>query len=316
MPDDVVAAAIDIGSNSSRLLIVDSSGVPIHRASVVTRLGAGVDETRRLSDEGIERELDCLAQFAEAISNYAGTRVRAIATSACRDAENRDFFFTKAEQLIGVTPELLSGVEEGQLSFAGAMAGLLPQKNAYGEGQLDLVIDIGGGSTEFIVGTPGESPVGAFSVDMGCVRITEQFLHTNPPTAEELSSAISIMQAHVDDVILEVPEVKLATRLVGVGGSIQTAAAIEIGMQTYDRDRLHHFELSKAAVEDVLRTVATESRADRAFNPGLPADRVDTIVGGTAILACVMRQLKLGSCLVSTSDLLEACALGLLRTDR
>lgn len=312
MPDPIVAAAIDIGSNSSRLLIVDDAGAALHRASVVTRLGAGVDQTRRLAEDAIERELDCLAGFARDLKSFSVNRFRVFATSACRDAENRDVFFNQVEQLLGVAPELLSGVEEGQLSFSGATSGLLPRKNTYGDKELDLVIDIGGGSTEFIVGMPGEPPLGAFSVDMGCVRITEQFLHSDPPSPEELSSAISVMQAHVDDVIREVPEVKQATRLIGVGGSIQTAAAIEIGMQTYDRARLHHFELSKAAVEDVLRTVATENRVDRAFNPGLPADRVDTVVGGTAILACVMRQLKLGMCLVSTNDLLEASALGLL----
>ena len=304
----MTVAAVDVGTNSTRLLIVDDTGREIVRRSTVTRLGAGVDSARRLSAEGITRTVDCLRAYRLLLDEHGVSQVRAVTTSAARDATNRDELFEAAAAVLGSPLELLTGEAEARLGFAGATGGVPPGAG----GGLDMVVDIGGGSTEFSVGHGGAEALGVWSVDIGCVRVTELYLHSDRPTAEELSSGVTVTHAHLDDVQREVPQSDEATRLIGVGGSITTVAAVEIGLLTYDRDRIHHFELTRAAVEDVFRTLATEKRADRAFNPGLPADRVDTIVGGALILATVLRHFDLDTCLVSECDLLDGIVASLL----
>ncbi|HVM04116.1 MAG TPA: Ppx/GppA phosphatase family protein [Acidimicrobiales bacterium] len=291
------AAAIDCGSNSTRLLVGDGGPRPIERLMTVTRLAQGVDAARRLAPDAIERTLAVLRGYRAVMDRHGVERVRMAATSAVRDAENRDQFLDAAEAVVGVRPDLLAGDEEGRLSFAGATAGLDPAGGPY------LVVDIGGGSTEFVVGT--DAPVGVVSVDVGCVRITERYLHSDPPSPLELSQAITVMHAHLRDVKRELPAVVEARRLVGLAGTVTTMAAVEIGLPVYDRDRIHHFVLTREAAEDVFRTLATESRADRAHNPGLEEARADVIVGGAAILVAVMRHFDLDECLVSESDILD-----------
>jgi exopolyphosphatase / guanosine-5'-triphosphate,3'-diphosphate pyrophosphatase len=223
--------------------------------------------------------------------------VRITATSAARDASNRDDFFDAAEKAVGVRPELLGGQEEGALSFAGATAELNPSDGPF------LVVDIGGGSTEFITGTT--EPTGVLSVDIGCVRLTEQWLHGDPPRPDELSQVISIVHDHLDDVERELPQIHDTKTLVGLAGTVTTVAAVEIGLPEYDRDRIHHFLLTRAAAEDVFRTLATERRADRIHNPGLEEARADVIVAGAAILVTILRHFDLDQCLVSESDILD-----------
>ncbi|HET7653772.1 MAG TPA: hypothetical protein VFK42_12090, partial [Acidimicrobiales bacterium] len=172
-----------------------------------------------------------------------------------------------------------------------------------------LVVDIGGGSTEFAVGAT--EPDGVISVDMGCVRITEKFLHGDPPTPEELSQAISVIHAYLDDVTREVPATLDAARLVGLAGTVSTMAAVEIGLAEYDRDRIHHFVLTREAAEDVFRTLALERRADRVHNPGLEEARADVIVGGAAILVTIMRHFDFGECLVSEADILDGLVMSI-----
>jgi exopolyphosphatase/guanosine-5'-triphosphate,3'-diphosphate pyrophosphatase len=198
-----------------------------------------------------------------------------------------------------VRPELLSGAEEARLSFLGATASL----TEVGATPPYLVVDIGGGSTEFVLGT--DAPVGLISVDMGCVRITEQYLHSDPPAPEELSTAVSIVRDHLGDVERAIPDLREAHTLVGLAGTVSTVAAVEQGLPEYDRDRIHHFRLTRAAVEDVFRTLATERADDRRHNPGLEAERVDVIVGGTAVLATVMRTFEFDELLVSEEDILD-----------
>jgi exopolyphosphatase / guanosine-5'-triphosphate,3'-diphosphate pyrophosphatase len=289
-------AAIDCGTNSTRLL-VSRDGESIERLMRITRLGAGVDATGRLAPDAIGRVVDCLRDYRTVMDRHRVERVRMTATSAARDSANRDELFDAAEAAVGVRPELLDGFEEGRLSFVGGTAELDPDEGPF------LVVDIGGGSTEFVVGKT--EPVGVLSVDMGCVRITERWLHHDPPTAEELSQAISVIHAYLDDVSREIPEVLDVRRLVGLAGTVSAMAAVEIGLPTYDRDRIHHFVLTHAAAEDVFRTLATESRAQRIHNPGLEEARADVIVGGAAILVAIMRHWELGECLVSESDILD-----------
>ncbi|MCC5950681.1 MAG: Ppx/GppA family phosphatase [Acidimicrobiia bacterium] len=306
----VTVAAIDCGTNSTRLLVAtesdDGSLATIERHMHITRLGEGVNASGRLAPAAIERTLAVLRQYADIVRGHQvdADAVRIAATSACRDAGNRDEFFDAAEQLLGARPELLSGTEEAALSFAGATAELSPQQGPF------LVVDIGGGSTEAVYGTT--EPEASISLDMGCVRITEQFLHSDPPAPEELSSALSVIAIHIDDLLREIPDASEAATLVGLAGTVSTMAAVEIGLAAYDRDRIHHFELSRAAAEDVFRTLATEASADRRHNPGLEPGRVDVIVGGACVVVQLFRSLGFSSMLVSEADILDGLAASVL----
>ncbi len=303
------AAAIDIGTNSARLLVAeldDPAGelITMDRRMTITRLGQGVDDARRLAPEAIERTVAALATYRAVIDDIGDvTEIRATATSAARDASNRDDFFGPATEALGVTPELLSGAEEARLSFLGATTGLA----SVAPGPY-LVVDIGGGSTEFVVGTT--EPEGLLSVDIGCVRLTEAWLHSDPPTAEELSQAVHVVREHLADVVREVPGVRTARTLVGLAGTVSSMAMIEQGLAEYDRDRVHHFRLSKGAAEDVFRTLATEAIEDRRHNPGMEPGRVDVIVGGAVILVSILRTFGFNEVLTSESDILD----GLVRS--
>ena len=296
-------AAIDIGTNSVRLLVSQDGRTTLERLMRITRLGKGVDASGRLDPDAIERTVAVLREYRDVMDRFGVGRVRMTATSAARDAANRDDFFDAAEAAVGVRPELLSGEEEGRLSFLGATADLDPADGPF------LVCDIGGGSTEFSYGTTESEAT--ISTDMGCVRITEAWLHSDPPSAEELSQAISIVEIHLDDVVREIPEATEAATFVGLAGTVSAAAAIEIGLAEYDRDHIHHFVLTKAAVEDVFRTLATEALADRIHNPGLERERADVIVGGMCVLVSIMRRLGFRECLVSEADILDGLAMSI-----
>jgi exopolyphosphatase/guanosine-5'-triphosphate,3'-diphosphate pyrophosphatase len=302
-----VIASVDLGTNSTRVLVGRSTGAGLEvldRRNTITRLGQGVGASGSLAPEAVERTLDCLRGYREILDCHGVERVRVAATSASRDAANRDEFFGAVEALIGARPELLSGDEEGRLSFRGATAELEPASGPF------LVVDIGGGSTEFIVGT--DRVEGVMSVDVGCVRLTEKFLHHDPPQPEELSACISLTDAYLDDVVREIPAAAGARTLVGLAGTVTTVAAVEIGLEAYDRDRIHHFHLSHEAAEDVFRTLATESRADRVHNPGLEEARADVIVGGCCVLVALFRHLGFDEMIVSEADILDGLALSLL----
>jgi exopolyphosphatase/guanosine-5'-triphosphate,3'-diphosphate pyrophosphatase len=297
-------AAIDCGTNSVRLLITADGQTQIERLMRITRLGQGVDATGRLDPEAIERTLAVLREYREVIDQHGATRIRMAATSASRDASNRDDFFHAAKEILGVMPEVISGEEEGRLSFLGATADLDPALGPF------LVCDIGGGSTEFVFGTTeAESTI---STDMGCVRMTEAWLHHDPPTAEELSQALSVIDIHLDDVLREIPELIEAKTFVGLAGTVSNTASVELGLAEYDREQIHHLVLTRAAVEDVFRTLATESIEERKENPGLEEQRADVIVGGLCVLVATMRRFGLDECLVSESDILDGLAMSLL----
>jgi exopolyphosphatase/guanosine-5'-triphosphate,3'-diphosphate pyrophosphatase len=289
-------AAIDCGTNSTRLLI-SRDGETVDRRMVITRLGKGVDATGKLDPEAIERTLAVLQDYRAATDEQQVERLRIAATSAARDASNSEEFFGPAEEIVGTRPELLSGPEEGRLSFAGATADLDASRGPF------LVIDIGGGSTECMVGT--EKPDDVRSFDVGCVRLTEKHLASDPPAPEELSNAIAEAAAWFDDLVREVPAATQAQTVIGLAGTISTIGAVELGMATYDRNLIHHFRLTRAAVEDVFRTLATERLADRIHNPGLEEARADVIVGGLCVLIAFVRTLAIDELLVSESDILD-----------
>jgi exopolyphosphatase/guanosine-5'-triphosphate,3'-diphosphate pyrophosphatase len=299
-------AAIDIGTNSTRLLVADRDGVgrdakvfPLDRRTQITRLGQDVDKQRRLHPDAIERTLATLRQYREVIDRLGVEHVRATATSASRDASNRDDFFEPAQQVIGVRPELLSGEEEAELEYLGATAGL-DAPAPY------LVIDVGGGSTEFIAGDA--EPTGLTSVDIGCVRLTEQWLRSDPPTAEELSQAVSVVRDHLADVDRLVPDAARAATLIGTAGTVWTMAAVELGVDAARSDLIDHFRLTRTAAEDVFRTLALESNEERRHNPGLEPGRVDVIVGGTIVVVSAMRHWNFDDMLVSEADILDGLA--------
>jgi exopolyphosphatase/guanosine-5'-triphosphate,3'-diphosphate pyrophosphatase len=299
-------AAIDIGTNSTRVLVarpVDGRLDILDRVMTITRLGQDVGRTGRLSDEAVERTLACLRGYREIIDRHDVRAIRVATTSASRDASNRDEFFAAVEDVVGVRPELLSGDEEGRVSFLGATSDLDPALGPF------LVVDIGGGSTEFIAGT--DHVEGVMSIDVGCVRLTEKFLEHDPPQPEELTAAISFADAYLEDVQRELPGGGDARTLVGLAGTITTVAAVEIGLAEYDRDRIHHFRLTRDAAEDVFRTLATEARADRLHNPGLEAARADVIVGGCCVLVALFRRFGFDEMIVSEADILDGLALSL-----
>lgn len=302
-----VVASIDIGTNSTRVLVarpVDAKLDILDRRNTITRLGQNVGASGRLADEAVERTLACLRDYRAILDEHGVDRLRVAATSASRDAANRDEFFDAVEQVVGARPELLSGEDEGRLSFIGATGDLDPALGPF------LIVDIGGGSTEFILGT--DHVEGVMSVDVGCVRLTEKFLDHDPPLPEELTACISFADAYLDDVVREIRGSAEARTLVGLAGTITTVAAVEIGLATYDRDAIHHFVLTRDAAEDVFRTLATESRADRIHNPGLEEARADVIVGGCCVLVALFRRFGFDEMIVSEADILDGLALSLV----
>jgi exopolyphosphatase/guanosine-5'-triphosphate,3'-diphosphate pyrophosphatase len=295
-------AAIDCGTNSTRLLIA-KDGATVDRRMVITRLGRGVGATGRLEPDAIERTLAVLREFRAAMDEHGVERVRIAATSAARDATNAEDLFGPATEILVTRPELLSGDEEGSLAFAGATAGLGTERAPF------LVVDIGGGSTECMIGT--DRPDHLRSFDIGCVRLTEKHLLSDPPEPEELSNAIAEAVGWFEDLAREVPAVGDVQTVIGVAGTITTVAAVEIGLPAYDRHATHHFVLSRAAIEDVFRTLATERLADRVHNPGLERERADVIVGGMCVLVALVRTLGIEELLVSETDILDGLAASL-----
>jgi exopolyphosphatase/guanosine-5'-triphosphate,3'-diphosphate pyrophosphatase len=293
---DLVFAAIDIGSNSTNLLIVDQSGQTLERIVRSTRLGANVATTGALSAESMQRTLECLSEYESLIKQHKVSRRRTVATAACRVANNTNQFFAEVKKISGTEPELISGEIEGALSFVGATSSL-------DEKMATLVIDIGGASTELMVGT--ETLDFAVSIPFGAVNLTEAELHRDPPRPDELTNAISLVSDAIDDVAHNYPLIGQIDRVVGVAGTIVTVAAVEVGQKTFDASALHKLKLSREAVEDVFRTLATERLSDRVFNPGLPRDRADIIVGGCCVLVAVMRRLQISEIVVSQYNLLD-----------
>lgn len=295
-----VLAAIDCGTNSTRLLVARGGGAdkePLARMNTITRLGRGVDRTGRLDPEAIDGTIEVLRSYRGILDEHGAEHLRVTATSAARDAANRDEFFDAADAVLGVRPELISGAEEAELSFRGATAELDPSLGPF------LVVDIGGGSTEFIVGT--DDVEGSVSIDIGCVRFLEQYIEHDPPMPEELHACISVTEAWLEDVANQLPAVRSARTFVGLAGTITTMAAVELGLHEWDRDAIHHFRFERDAIEDVFRTLVTEPMADRVHNPGLEPARADVIVAGASIFVALVRWLGAEECLVSESDILD-----------
>ena len=293
-------AAIDCGTNSTRLLLVDDRGRTLERQMRITRLGQGVDATGVLADEAVDRCVDVLTGYGEVLRRHGVARGRLVATSAVRDAANGEEFLARAARASGLVPEVLTGDEEGRLSMAGATVGLEPPPGPW------LVVDIGGGSTELIAGRSAEDPsLAVVSMQMGCVRIAERFFHADPPTADELAAARAMVDSELDRAVAAHPGLATGIRLIGLAGTVATLASLDQGLAVYDRERVHHAVLSAATVARWHRTLAAETGVDRLRRPGMDPGREDVIVGGTLVLEAVMDRFGFGECLVSESDILD-----------
>ncbi|WP_117209967.1 Ppx/GppA phosphatase family protein [Allorhizocola rhizosphaerae] len=292
---DGPVAAIDCGTNSIRLLITDGKR-DIARLMRIVRLGQGVDRTGRLDPAAIERTRAALSEYARLIDEHAITKVRMVATSATRDAANAGDFHDMVRATLGHPAEVISGREEAALSFSGAVAGLPPDDY--------LVVDIGGGSTEFV-----RDADRSISVDIGCVRMTERHLHSDPPTEAELSAATEDIAAGVRRGLSHVDG--NAHRLVGLAGSVTTVAAIALGLPEYDPERVHHSVLTSTAVEEVTAQLSTLDHAGRAAIPVIHPGRVDVIVAGSLVLREILRQTGFSEVIVSEHDILDGIAASL-----
>ena len=328
-------AAIDCGTNSLRLLVADVDPVAgrltdVDRRMEIVRLGQGVDATGRLAPAALDRTLRALAGYAGIIADRSATAVRMVATSATRDAANSADFVRGVTAVLGVAPEVLTGDEEARLSFTGATAEFAAAAAAAaagtrggvagtglgvaGGGPLGgprppyLVVDIGGGSTEFVLGgDPAGGPVSALSVDIGCVRLTERYLHSDPPATAEIAAAVNDIGAALDRVAGALP-VRAARTLVGLAGSVTTVAALALGLPHYDAAQIHHARISARQVAEQARGLLRQTREQRASLPVMHPGRVDVIGGGAMILDEVMRRFGFAEVLVSEHDILDGIA--------
>ncbi|WAH98743.1 Ppx/GppA phosphatase family protein [Arthrobacter sp. MMS18-M83] len=310
-------AAIDCGTNSIRLLIADASGADagsplrdIVREMRVVRLGQGVDATGELAPEALERTFAATGDYAELIRHHGVGSVRFVATSASRDARNRDVFVDGIRDLLGVEPEVISGDEEAALSFAGASS-VLPSR---GKDPL-LVVDLGGGSTEFVLGD-SDGVIAAKSVDIGCVRLTERHLRNDPPTPEQIAAAEADVDAAIDLAGRTVP-LGRATAVVGVAGSITTITAHALGLSEYDPALIHGASLDLETISDAATSLLEMSREERARLPYMHPGRVDVIGAGALVWRRILQRLAElgdGSISVATSsehDILDGIALSI-----
>lgn len=301
-------AALDCGTNALRLLIAerDESGnvVDVLRRMETVRLGEGVDATGELSPAALERTFAGFEEYQRELHEHDVSRVRCVATSATRDARNRDVFVAGVLERIGVEPEVISGQEEAELSFAGATQGL------HDLSRPALVIDLGGGSTEFVLGT--SAPEFAWSTNVGCVRMTERHLASDPPSHMELARSVSDIDAAIDDAAAHVP-IDQAAAIVGLAGTVTTVAAHAMHLDRYDAEVLHGTRLPSQQVLDAAAELVAMTRAERAALPFMHPGRVDVIGGGALVLAQIVKRVGLPELVVSEHDLLDGIAYRLFR---
>ena len=311
-------AAIDCGTNSIRLLVADVPATGAHadllRRMEVVRLGEGVDATGRLAPQAIERTRRVLVEYADAARDLGAEAVRMVATSATRDAANRGEFEEMVRAVLGQLPDVVAGTEEAALSFLGATTsldaaaashGITPPRPPF------LVVDIGGGSTEFVLGD-ADGVRAARSVDIGCVRMTERHLHGDPPSGEEVRRAEDDIRAALTQVVADVP-VSEAASLVGLAGSVTTVAALALELPAYDPVAIHGSRIEADAVREVTAYLLAATRERRAAMPVMHPGRVDVIGAGALVLRVIMEEFAFEEVAVSEHDILDGIALRLAR---
>lgn len=310
-------AAIDCGTNSIRLLIADLDPgqgqlVDLHRRMEIVRLGQGVDATGKLAPDALARTFAMLEQYAAAIRDSGAQAVRMVATSATRDASNADEFRAGVRRIIGIEPEVVSGSQEAYLSFSGATAELAHA--APGSGQPEppfLVVDIGGGSTEFVLGAVNAggtaAELSAISTDIGCVRLTERHLHDDPPASAQIAAASADIDAALETVAAVV-QADTARTLVGLAGSVTTITALALGLRTYDPERVHHARITASQLHDVTATLLSQNHEQRAANQVIHPGRVDVIAAGALIADRVVQRFGFAELVASEHDILDGIA--------
>jgi exopolyphosphatase/guanosine-5'-triphosphate,3'-diphosphate pyrophosphatase len=307
-------AAIDCGTNTIRLHVADlAAGTlsDVHREMRIVRLGQDVDATGRLAPSALERTRVALADYAVTARRAGAQRVRMVATSATRDAANREDFFAMVRRTLGTEAEVISGDEEARLSFTGAVGGLDPADGPF------VVVDVGGGSTEVVLGEwdgVRADVTAARSVNIGCVRITERHLRADPPTPDEVSAAEQFATQSLQVAFAEVPVDKART-WVGVAGTVTTLSAVAQQLPAYDPDRIHLSRLSLEQVRDTAESLLASTHQQRAGNAVIHPGRVDVIAGGALIVRVLADELHaragIGELVVSEHDILDGIALGL-----
>ncbi|MEV8568138.1 Ppx/GppA phosphatase family protein [Streptomyces sp. NPDC051322] len=297
-------AAIDCGTNSIRLLVADADPATgeltdLDRRMTIVRLGQDVDRTGRLAPEALERTFAACKEYAEVIKAHGARHTRFVATSASRDAENRDEFVRGVVDILGVEPEVITGDQEAEFSFAGATRELAGRGGRY------LVVDIGGGSTEFVV---GEDHAGAArSVDIGCVRLTERHVRHDPLTLGEITAIRADIAAALDLAEETVPLTEDRT-LVGLAGSVTTVGGIALGLDAYDSAAIHHSRITAERVGEVAAMLLSSTHEERAAIPVMHPGRVDVITAGALILHEVMRRTGASEVVASEHDILDGIA--------
>lgn len=312
-------AAIDCGTNSIRLLVTDltlrDDGAPmardVHREMRIVRLGQGVDATGRLAPEALARTRTALVDYAAIAARCGAERIRMVATSATRDADNRDEFFAMTRDVLGIEAEVISGDEEAALSFAGAVGELAPEDGPF------VVADVGGGSTELVLGTWDGAKahvIAARSVNIGCVRLTERCLPEDPPAASEIADAVRVAADILAEAFAVVP-VERARTFIGVAGTVTTLAAVHLNLGEYDSSRTHLSRMSLSAVEGTAALLLSLPHERRAEIKSIHAGRVDVIGGGALIVRTLAEQLSvragISEMVISEHDILDGIALSL-----
>lgn len=298
-------AAIDCGTNSIRLLIADVSGEnfrEVARDMEIVRLGQGVDKTGKFDPEAIGRTLSATQKYADVIRQKGVEKIRFCATSATRDATNRQIFIDGVRDILGVEPEVIPGTEEAVLSFMGATKELLPADGPF------LVVDIGGGSTEFVLGT--EKVGAAKSVNIGCVRMSERHLTSQPPTSQQIAEATADIDAAIKDAGTAV-DFKQSRTLVAVAGTATTVAAAALNLPAYDRYSIHLSRISAEKVHEFSAMLQSMSRDQIAALGYMHPGRVDVITSGALVLSRVMTLTGESEFVASESDILDGIAWGL-----
>jgi len=301
-------AAIDCGTNSIRLLIADiheNSFKEVVRRMEVVRLGQGVDKNKAFDPAAIERTLKVTQEYADLIAAKGVERVRFCATSATRDATNRQLFIDGVRNILGIEPEVIPGTEEAALSFMGATTEL------HGSDGPFLVVDIGGGSTEFVLGTTAVSA--AKSVNIGCVRMAERHLNQQPPTSDSISAATGDIDAAIASAAEDVA-IKSAQTLICVAGTATTVAAAALGLTEYDRYSIHLSRIPAARVHEVAEMFQSMTRDEIAALGYMHPGRVDVITAGSLVLSRVLHATGAKEFVASESDILDGIAWGLARS--
>ena len=305
-------AAIDCGTNAIRLLVadvIDGELVEVVREMRTVRLGEGIDATGEFTSAALARTFAAVDEYAALIDELGAESLRMVATSASRDARNAQDFVVGVRQRLGIDPEVISGQHEAELSFTGAVRGLPPIMLT----SPVLVADIGGGSTEFVVGdvdSNGQHISASVSVDVGCVRMTERHLHSDPPSEAEIDETVATIDAILDQAFAQV-SIDGVSSFVGLAGSVTTVAALAHGLDRYDPERIHGSVISLAQVEAVTESLLAMTRFERAALPVMHPGRVDVIAGGALVLRQILRRLPIHSVIASETDILDGIAYSL-----